>query len=421
MDIAQREGTARAGTRTADRAARHDRTTADGAARHDPTLRIGFVADDLYPGFGGQAAASQAHIDALLARGHAVRVVAGRDRSPVEPPDGVALRRLPAWRYRDVQTQLALPSPSAVAWLVAWADVIQVNTPTPLALLACMWARAAGVPAVVGVHTQIESATHHLRRGRTLAERSLGTWYRTLYAAADALTAPTEFAARLARRSTGRPVHVVSNGVTLPDRVDRLEARNEVFGRLGLASGKRLAAYVGRLAPEKRPLDLVDLVARLPDTVHLAVAGTGPLAAELRARSRAPGLHRRMSVLGWIDEREKGTLLAAADLFLMPSPTELQSIAALEALAHGTPVVAAAHPTSAVPELVTGLGAGIAYDPGEPDAAAQKIAALLGDDERLAALRVRALAGAREHDVAHSAERLERVYADLIGRKTGAS
>ena len=47
-------------------------------------LRVAVVADDLYPGFGGQAAATEGHIEALLALGHEVRVLAGAERKPTD-------------------------------------------------------------------------------------------------------------------------------------------------------------------------------------------------------------------------------------------------------------------------------------------------------------------------------------------------
>ncbi|HET7478699.1 MAG TPA: hypothetical protein VFJ72_04185, partial [Rubrobacteraceae bacterium] len=72
-------------------------------------MRIAVVADDLYPGFGGQAAATEGHVEALLARGHEVRALAGFEPVPSEPSPGVSVERLPVWRPGEKQTQLALP------------------------------------------------------------------------------------------------------------------------------------------------------------------------------------------------------------------------------------------------------------------------------------------------------------------------
>ena len=216
-------------------------------------MRIAFVADDLYSGFGGQAAATEGHIEALLELGHEVRVLAGAEKSPTEAPPGVHLDRLPAWRPGDKQTQLALLRPRKVNELLDWAEVAQVNTPTPLALLTLRLARRRGVPTVMGFHTQEESMTLHFDKLRPLVAAGLRSWYSFLYRRPDCLAVPTEFAARLARGYTPRPVHVVSNGIRLPEKDPGGPGRAAKL-RDGLLSGKRfLLVYLSRLSDEKRP------------------------------------------------------------------------------------------------------------------------------------------------------------------------
>ncbi|MBA3423863.1 MAG: glycosyltransferase, partial [Rubrobacter sp.] len=95
-------------------------------------MRIAFVADDLYPGYGGQAISTEGHAGALLELGHEVRALAGAERSPTEPP-GVAVERLPVWRPPNKQIHYAFPARQKIRALVDWADVIHINTPTPLA------------------------------------------------------------------------------------------------------------------------------------------------------------------------------------------------------------------------------------------------------------------------------------------------
>ena len=382
-------------------------------------LRIGFVADDLYPGFGGQASATQGHIEALVARGHRIRAVAGREASQIDPPPGVELRRVPAWQPGETQTNFALPSPSAVAWLIGWADVVHINTPTPLALVAGLAARASRIPCVMGVHTQLESSSLHFDRGRRVVEAAVGTWFRTLFSVADALTAPTSFAARASRAFTDTPVRVVSNGVRLPSHVPtRAEARARLAPELAVADGTRVLTYVGRLAPEKRPGDLLELIERLPGDVVLWVAGTGPLSSSLKAEANQRGLQERVRFLGWVSEERKHLLLAAADLFVMPSPTELQSIATLEAMARGCAVAAADHATSAVPSVVRDVDGGVVYPPEDPAAAAAHIEALLADERALRTYKEHARRGAERHELDRSAEALEALYVALIEGRT---
>ena len=378
-------------------------------------LRIGFVADDLYPGFGGQAKATEGHIEMLICRGHVVYVLAGAEADPTDPPEGVVVRRLPAWQPGETQTGFAWPSPGAIRWLVDHVDVVHINTPTPLALAVGLAARAKKIPCVMGVHTQLESSALHFERARTVVESSVAAWFRTLYAVPTALVAPTPFAARTARRFTAKPIHVVSNGVRLPSDVpSRQEARSLLPVDIRPPPGERVLVYVGRLATEKRPQDLFPLLERLGRDVRLWVAGRGPLTEALEREAEERGLIDRVRFLGFVSESRKRLLLAAADLFVMPSPTELQSIATLEAMASGRAVVAADHPTSAVPEAIREADAGLVYAPGDLDGTAAAIRSLLDDAPRLHAYERAARDWAERHSVDHSARALETVYLDLI-------
>ena len=96
-----------------------------------------------------------------------------------------------------------------------------------------------------------------------------------------------------------------------------------------------------------------------------------------------------MELVGHLADRSSvASLLAAADIVLAPGPIETFGLAALEAMACGTPVVAAS--TSAVAELVGG-GAGRSARP-EPPALAAAATALLAvpEDQRRKAARARA-------------------------------
>src|SRR5699024_2157673 len=108
----------------------------------------------------------------------------------------------------------------------------------------------------------------------------------------------------------------------------------------------------------KRPLDLLALMERLPPDVQLVIVGGGPLQERLRQEIAARQLSCRVRLAGFVSEAEKRALLANTELFVMPSPAELQSIATLEAMAAGCAVAAFGHASSAVPTLVREAQAG---------------------------------------------------------------
>jgi glycosyltransferase involved in cell wall biosynthesis len=388
-------------------------------------LRVAVVADDLYPGYGGQASAMEGHVEALLDLGHQVRVLAGqipKDRRKGLAPAGVLVDRLPVWRPRGKQIHFALPSAERVRRLLRWADVVHVNTMTPLGLQVLGLARRLGVPSVLGFHAQEENLTLHLGGPlRPPLLPALRGWYRLVCGRADAVVAPTSFAASYARRYTRPSIHVVSNGIRLPKNHGPTdEARNMRRRLLGAGNGRFLISYVGRLDPEKRPEGLLEVASatgnlRRGDGVVFAVAGSGSMRPALEERAAESGISRSVRFLGYVSEVEKDALLRASDLFLMPSPTELQNIATLEAMARGCAVAAAGYPTSAVPSVVGEADCGFSYDPDDPSGAARAVSRLLDDEDDLRRLQRNALRAAEDlHDVRESGRRLEVLYRTLL-------
>jgi len=146
------------------------------------------------------------------------------------------------------------------------------------------------------------------------------------------------------------------------------------------ADGRPVVLCVGRLAAQKGFDTLVAAAARWRDRRPeplLAIAGTGPLADELARQAGDLGVAVRF--LGWQDDL--AGLLAAADVFALPSKWEGQPMIVQEALRAGRPIVAA--DVGGVREL-TGDSAALLVSPGDPAAFAAAVLSVL-DDAKLAA------------------------------------
>jgi L-malate glycosyltransferase len=190
---------------------------------------------------------------------------------------------------------------------------------------------------------------------------------RYTYAAAHRVVANSEAAAdRL--RLEGIPsskIRVIPNGVDLaafPPRV--------------YSDRPRRIAVVACLREEKRVDVLLDAVpailARHPDA-ELVVAGDGERRADLEAQARRLGLLDRCRFLGHRDDVP--AVLAAADVFVLPSRSEASPNSVIEAMAAGLPVVATS--VGGIPELVTDGRTGRLVPPGDPSALAQALVDLL--------------------------------------------
>lgn len=249
------------------------------------------------------------------------------------------------------------------------------------------WARYNGARAVMVSH---ENATGLLRShglpqaaARALADR-LNSRTAQNY---DAVVCTTAWAAAEFRRIGVRQLLEAPLGVDL----EQLHpSRRDPAVRARFAEpGQELLVLCSRLSSEKRPERALEALAELRArgrSAVLVVAGAGPLRVRLEARAREGGLPVRF--LGHVAERaDLAALLASADAVIAPGPVETFGLAALEALACGTPV--AVSRSSALPGIVGPAGA-VAEDtgPGFADAVAELLAR--PEPERRAAARARA-------------------------------
>jgi glycosyltransferase involved in cell wall biosynthesis len=113
--------------------------------------------------------------------------------------------------------------------------------------------------------------------------------------------------------------------------------------QFGVPRGSRVLLFVGRLDPQKGPLQLLEAASELfadQADLHVVMVGDGPLASELREWTRARKLQSRVHFAG--RQEDIAGLMRAADLFVLPSQWEGLPNVVLEAMAAGTPIVATA-------------------------------------------------------------------------------
>ena len=263
----------------------------------------------------------------------------------------------------------------------------------------------AGVPHVITMHG---SSYYAGRLRRRLALR-----------AAIALSGHTvAVSGRLARQISRDLWMPPSRISTIPNGVPSVRPeRTTLRDELRLGPDDRLVVSVGNLYPVKGHQHLIDAVALLVGrhpTLHLAISGRGEMAEALSARARGLGLANRVHLLGL--RSDVAAILAAADVFALPSLSEGLPLALLEAMFAGCPIVA-----SEVGEVGGALAhgeAGILVEPGQPAALAAALDRLLSDPDRARELGEHAVRrAAAEYDISRMVQRYAGVYEALLGRR----
>jgi alpha-1,6-mannosyltransferase len=295
-------------------------------------------------------------------------------------------------------------------------DRIEVSDRLTLRRLG-VWARKHGIPAVMFSHEKLSDwilqmagplATPSTTTRAPLADRLNNASLRNY----DRIVCTTAYAAEEFERLLPGRVTRVPLGVDLqqfsPHRY------SEEVRRRYLGDGDVLLAHVGRLSPEKAPQRSIEALRVLRQRgvdARLVVSGDGPLRARLeRSAQELP-----VTFTGFVSHRrDLAAVLASADVSLNPGPIETFCLSALEALASGTPVAAAA--SSALPELIVNGAGELAAGTGEAYAdAVQRILA-----RRNEVRRTEARARASEFPWHATVERMLELHESLGGATSGA-
>jgi glycosyltransferase involved in cell wall biosynthesis len=148
--------------------------------------------------------------------------------------------------------------------------------------------------------------------------------------------------------------------------------------------------------------------------LHVLLAGEGPLRAQLEQQAATDGMAARVHFLG--NRRDLPRILAASDLFVLPSLWEGLPMALLEAMASRLPVVATN--VSGSREVLADGDAGILASPGDPRALTAAIAGLLSDPARAAAM---GQVGRERVELHYSAAGQAARHAELYRERLGMS
>jgi glycosyltransferase involved in cell wall biosynthesis len=237
---------------------------------------------------------------------------------------------------------------------------------------------AGGVPYVITAHGQMEPLG---LRQKSLAKRfyaPLLLWPSLRNASAlQALSVREE--AQMRHFGVRNRVWVIPNGVP-PSALQVRAAPNALNSRFPHLQGKRVVLFVGRIDPQKGIDLLIEAFAqvqRASPFVHLVVVGPGQsnFARRVRQRARELALDESVTFAGPLYGADRDAALEAATVFVSPSRSEGQSVALLEAMAAGLPVLVT--PASNVPDVVA-PGAGL-MSAAEPNLLAAGIRRLLDD------------------------------------------
>ncbi|HEX4721749.1 MAG TPA: glycosyltransferase [Pseudonocardiaceae bacterium] len=377
----------------------------------DRPLRIVVGADTFPPDINGAARFAHQLATGLAGRGNEVHVLCPSDTGPATTVtmDGVTVHRVAARRTPCHPTfRICLPwqAKSAARALLdeVRPDVVHVQAHFTVGRSLVRAAARRSVPVVATNHFMPENLFGYLRvpgwLRRTAAHMAWRDLARVLRPA-TVVTAPTPTAVELLHQQGfgGRAI-AVSCGVDLA----RYRADGPGDGRTVL--------FVGRLDEEKRVDELIGAMVRLP-LLRAEIVGDGSCRAELTALAERLGVADRVRFRGFVSDDELVDAYRRCAVFCMPGVAELQSLATMEAMAAGRPVVAA--DAVALPHLVVPGYNGWLFPPGDVPALAYRLSELFRQPGALTRMGAASRELIARHDVAASLDRFETLYRAALG------
>lgn len=267
--------------------------------------------------------------------------------------------------------------------------------------MGALGAALAGVPSIGTVHGAIYDLD---TRGRRLAYRVAGMAHRRIVTVSHYLRDELH-------KRTGIPlakIEVIYNGVASTDsaRKDAAYVRFET----GVGESEVLVGSVGMLRPEKGHCDLIEALALARKTIpgmKLLLVGDGKCKEDLCRRAKERNLNSAVTFAP--SASSVVSMLGAMDIFALPSHTEGLSIATIEAMSCGKPVIVTdcGGPTEIVSDGVTGL----VVPPCDPEAMAGALVRLAKDSALRTCLAANGRARARDvFSVERMLESYDRLY-----------
>jgi glycosyltransferase involved in cell wall biosynthesis len=267
----------------------------------------------------------------------------------------------------------------------------------------CAMAYAFRVPYVIHLHDG-RLADFYQRGCNGLAK----SWVRAvLRRAARVVVLSRHWRDTVQKIEPAARITIIGNPVAVPVSVAPLQR------------AARRVLFLAWLHKDKGVLDLlraIPIVLRSVPEAMFVIAGSGIAGGEdpdsIMELARSLRVEQSLRFPGWVDGSKKDDLLRESDVFVLPSYYEALPVGVLEAMACGVPVVATR--VGGVPDVIEDRVNGLLIEPGQPEALARAIAAVLTDDALRTRLREAAHSDVRKRYSTEAViEDLEMLYREL--------
>jgi len=298
-------------------------------------------------------------------------------------------------------------------------DVVHIVEQTPAAMLCGSFAKSLNLPIVWSSHTNIDFyLSTYMRPYAVKMTRRIYQFIRLQHLTYSSinLTVSQDFADFMEHTGIPRPIIVWKTGVDSelfnPTRRSR-SMRYRMFGTYNNYTEEQMDSItlflcVGRISPEKNFQFLSVILERIPSQTFLCIVGDGPYRNALEPIFPKD----RVYFFGYLSGEELASAYASEDYFLYASVSETFGQVYLEAMASGTPVVAAEG--GQLKEFFLNGEHGYLWKPDCLDSAEEAVRSAMKDRKYLS---MKARQQALKHSWDSASEQLNGIYYDAVRKR----
>ncbi|MCW3107541.1 MAG: rfaG [Segetibacter sp.] len=380
-------------------------------------MNILFVSDTYYPHLNGVYYFVCRLAPLLQERGHRVAVIAPSEtiylsHKRIDNIDVYGVPSLPVGYYPNVRISIPFFLKARIKHLLNTfePDVIHLQDHFSISKAVVKVNRKLGIPIIGTNHFMPENLTTLIQSKRWKKELTKFLWsqFSSVYNQLSLVTTPSETAADLIRPKLKVSVVAISSGIDF-QKFNPSGNTDDIKKKYAIPD-RPILLFVGRVDPEKNLEEVVRAVALAVKKVdfYFVIVGKGIRKAMLENLALELNIADRIIFTGYVPEEELPYFYKLSHCFVIASIAELLSLATLQAMASGLPVIAA--DVCALSELVQDNVNGYLFKSGDIHAIAQGMNNVVTRQDLYHAMCEKSLEYSRRHDINKTVESFERVY-----------
>lgn len=394
---------------------------------YNTIMKIIIGSESFAPNVSGVATVTEILANNLASAGHEVWVFAPSEK--YKTYKDLKFDKFSVWRFNSIPNpfrkgfRVAVFSQQEIFRFVAQIqpDIIHLQDPTGICSQLLGAAQKYKIPVIVSNHFSLDYVTSYFRWLKFIHPqfKKILRWYLIkFYNHCQYVICPTETVKKeLEKWGTRTKIIAISNGVDL-DRFFEFSDLGDFYDKYHLPPNKKVL-YIGRVDKDKGVEIFVRAIPKIAEATnaHFVIVGDGKELNNMKKLALKLHVDQKISWLGQIDAKSKEIIWAfqSAAVFVMPSKIETQSIATMEAMAAGLPIVGANG--GALPELILDEKNGYLFEPDNSDDLALRVGQILSDRKKAKKMSEASLRQIARHEISISFKKIVAIYEELVTTK----